>query len=100
MRMTAIPGLACLLLLAAWVAGAQAPETDDAAEGAKAAEEAPGPAAEPAAAPKPAAASARGPARAQASGESDAAAGREPEESFSPTERVSADASIRFPVDI
>jgi hypothetical protein len=91
MRMTATLGLACLLLLAVPLIGAQPPGA------AEEAEEAPKSAAGPEAATTGAdAADAAGEA-----GESDAAAaGGEVEASFSPTERVPADASIRFPVDI
>jgi len=93
MRMTARLSLACLLLLVVPLAGVQAL---GAAE-----EEAPGPAAEREAATTAAAAAASAAVAAEEAGESDAAAaGGEIEATFSPTERVPADASIRFPVDI
>jgi len=92
MRMTAILGLACLLLLGGPLIGTWAPD---------AAEEAPRPAAEPAAATTAAAAAPSAAVAAEESGEPNAAAASgEIEETFSPTERVPADASIRFPVDI
>ena len=92
MRMTATLGLACLLLLAVPLIGAGTPGAE---------EEAPRAAAEREAATTAAATAASAAVAAEAAGEPDAAAaGGEIEATFSPTESVPADASIRFPVDI
>ena len=104
MRMNARLGLACLLLVAVPPIGAlapgaeeEAPEATAKSEPATTAAAAAGVAASAATAPTaPTAATAT-----EAAGEPDAAAaGGEIEATFSPTERVPADASIRFPVDI
>ena len=92
MKMTVTLGLACLLLLAVPLIGARAPGAED---------EAPRPAAKSEAATTAAADEATAAGAAEAGGEFDApAAGGEIEATYSPTERVPADASIRFPVDI
>lgn len=92
MRMTATLSLACLLLLAVPLIGARAPGAED---------EAPRAAAKSEAATTAVAGEAAAAVAAEAVGKPDAAAtGGEIEATFSPTERVPADASIRFPVDI
>lgn len=92
MRMTATLSLACLLVLAVPLIGARAPGAED---------EAPKAAAKSDTATTAAAGAATAAGATAAGDESDAAAaGSEIEATFSPTERVPADASIRFPVDI